>query len=225
MASRVPFGVEIISPKSSAFPRAVPRFQGAWISWGLHLLNITIPSWPLDLESNPLYPAMFSCSGARSPPPCSFPPTSWGGVTRSPPLLSRSLPNHFLEAWHFIRGRLGQGGCKKKKNKIKYRRFPPAGARRCRRSPVLSLRAPGPGGGNQPLVSPCSLRALRGGKYLFSLPSSRLSSSFQLNPVPPRETLTAPVVFYFFSLVDWYYYYFFFFCWHYRASSKYFWLK
>lgn len=151
----------------------------------------------------PCYVFLFGRSLAS---PLLFYPHFLGGGHQisPPPFPFPSQP--FLGGLALYSGPPGPGRVQKKK-KIKYRRFPAAGARRCQRSPVLSLRAPGPSGGNQPLVSPCSLRALRGGKYLFSLPSSRLSSSFQLNPVPPRETLTAPVVFYFFSLVDWYYYY------------------
>lgn len=103
---------------SSKSPRLSPELRLDFL--GLHLTNISIPSWRLDPEPNLLYPALFPCSGTRSPPPLLFSPSLCsGGVTRSPPPFSHPLPNHFLEAWHFIQGRLGQGGCKKKKIKSK----------------------------------------------------------------------------------------------------------
>lgn len=114
LVSRSPIGAEIIFQKSSAFPRAVPGFFGASPHEHLH------PQLAFGPGAEPALPCSVSLFWHSLASPLALLPlfVLRGGHQISSP-FSHPLPNHFLEAWHFIQGRLGQGGCKKKKKKIK----------------------------------------------------------------------------------------------------------
>lgn len=101
---------------SSKSPRLSPELCLDFL--GLHLTNISIPSWRLDPEPNLLYPALFPCSGTRSPPPLLFSPSlcSGGGSPDLLPLFpSPSQP--FLGGLALYSGPPGPGRVQKKKKK------------------------------------------------------------------------------------------------------------